>query len=189
MPRKKKVETENIQPLAASFVMPEAQNDSSETLLDEADIFESKFTGEEIESGIKKAKTAVQDNDPRLTDARTPKAHKHAPIDIIEGLLENSDTAMVERNPDTGAHKINVIGGGGDLSPITLTFNKNDFINNQYTILLNKHNKGYNAIIVLIELNDNGYENAVCDFKRLINGDIKIITNNPFDGRIIIQEG
>ena len=71
---------------------------------------------------------------------------------------------------------------------VAFLFTKEDFTGGKYTIPLDLHNKGYNAVIRSIELQDDGYENAVCDYKRLLTGDIQIISNTAFNGKIIIEE-
>lgn len=59
----------------------------------------------------------VSATDPRLSDARTPTAHEHAPVDITAGLIADSATVTATRNATTGAYTLTATGSGtGDVT-------------------------------------------------------------------------
>lgn len=67
-------------------------------------------------------------------------------------------------------------------------FTKKDFINLTYTIPLAVHKTGMNPVVESIEVHDTYYKNVICDYRILLNGSVRILSNVPFDGRIILRE-
>lgn len=131
--RPKKVESDNITPqvlaVADNIVMPETvmlpESITTEPLT-EFELYQSRYTAEQIDNGIDLAKSAVQGTDPRLTDSRNPLphnhtkvnitdfAHTHDPDDITDGLIVAGTNITTSRNATTGAVTINSTSGISD---------------------------------------------------------------------------